>query len=104
MLKAAIRNYQQNSVSIANLVKLILMIYDRAITGCRRRDPEMVGRTITELINGLNMDAGIISWNLLAIYQYCSGLARRGQYDEAADILQDLRDTWAAAGGSVMVD
>ena len=80
--------------------KQILLVYDRAITGCRQQDLEIAGRALAELINGLNMDAGPISGNLLAIYQYCGELVRSGQYEEAVSILQDLRDTWAAVGNT----
>jgi flagellin-specific chaperone FliS len=98
----AVRSYQQNRVATADPLKLILMVYDRAIAGCHHQDLEIAGRAITELINGLNMDAGTISENLLAIYQYCGEAIRKGQYDEAASILKDLRDTWAAvANGSI---
>ncbi len=97
LAQAAVHSYKENSVKTADPLKLILMVYDRAIAGCRRRDLEMAGLAISELINGLNMDAGTISWSLLAIYQYCSDLARKGGYDEAADILNELRDTWTNA-------
>jgi hypothetical protein len=79
------------------------MVYDRAIAGCCQRNLEIAGRAISELINGVNMGAAPIAGNLLAIYQYCGDLARKGQYDAAASILQDLRDTWAAVGGNQSV-
>ena len=100
LAQAAVHSYKENSVKTADPLKLILMVYDRAITGCRRRDLEITGLAISELIKGLNMDAGTISWSLLAIYQYCSELAREGKFDEAIDILSELRDTWAIADGN----
>jgi len=100
LAQAAVHSYKQNSVKTADPLKLILMVYDRAIAGCRRRDLEMAGLAISELIKGLNMDAGTISWSLLAIYQYCGELARKGEYDEAVDVLSELRDTWAKADGN----
>jgi len=74
-------------------------MYDKAISGCQQRNLEKTWRAISELINSLNMDAGAISWRLLAIYEYCTDLARNGQYDEVIRILKDLRDTWAALQG-----
>ena len=96
LAQAAARSYQQNNVNTADQLKLILMVYDKAIAGCHQRDLEMAGRAIMELTNGLNMDAGTIAWSLLAIYQYCGELFRESQYEEAANILQELRDTWTA--------
>ena len=97
---SAAQNYLRNSVTTADPRKQILLVYDRAIAGCRQQDLEMAGRALAELVNGLNMDAGPISGSLLAIYQYCSELARKGQYEEAANILQELRDAWAAVGNT----
>lgn len=99
LAQAAARSYRQNNVMTADPLKLILLVYDRAITGCRQRKLEIVGRAITELINGLNMDIDPVAGNLLAIYQYCGELCRKGQYSEALNILQDLRDTWATVSG-----
>lgn len=92
----AARSYQQNGVSTADLRQQILMVYDRAIPGCHKQDPELAGRAITELVRGLSMDAGPISGNLLSIYQYCSALVRKGRFKTVASLLQELRDTWAA--------
>ncbi|MBD3184881.1 flagellar protein FliS [Candidatus Poribacteria bacterium] len=95
LAQTATQSYQQNSVTTADPLKLILMVYDRAIHGCQQKDLKMVGRAISELIRGLNMDAGEISWNLLSIYEYCGDLIRGGKYDEAMNILKELRDTWS---------
>lgn len=94
----AVLNYRRSSVMTADPRNLILIAYDRAIAGYRQRDLEIAGRAVTELINGLNMDAGDIAKNLLGIYQYCGELGRKGQCEDAAGILQELRDTWAAVG------
>ena len=96
--QSAVQNYQQSSVYTADPLKLVLMAYNAAIAGCRQRNLQRAGRAITELINGLRMDITPIAGNLLAIYQYCGELVRHERYEEAANILQELRDTWAAAG------
>lgn len=101
--QTAARRYQQNSVMTSDPLKLVLLAYDRAITGCCQQDPEIAGRAIRELIMGLDLDAGDIATKLLAIYQYCAELTRKRQYEEAANMLRDLRDTWAAVRGKVNV-
>lgn len=97
--QSAIRSYRQNSVMSADPLKLILIAYDVAISGCQRQEPEKAWRAISELINALNLDAGPIALKLLAIYEYCGELIRKKQYDEAANILRDLRDTWRVLSG-----
>ena len=101
LAQAAAQSYRQNSVMTSDPLKLILMVYDRAISGCNQGDLEKAGRAITELVKGLQMDAGEVADGLLSIYQYCSELVRKRQYDEAAGILQDLRDTWEIAGSKL---
>ena len=101
LIQSAARSYRQNSVMTSDPLKLILMVYDRAIYGCHQRDLSVAGPAITELMNSLNMDVAPIAGNLLAIYDYCSRLTRAGQYEEATTILQDLRDTWGAVSGKV---
>ena len=101
LAQSAAKSYLQSSVMTSDPLKLILMAYDRAIYGCRQRDLSIAGPAITELMNSLNMDVVPIAGSLLAIYDYCSRLTRAEQYEEAAAILQELRDTWGAVSGKV---
>ena len=91
-----IQTYHQNNIMSADPLKLIIMLYDRAIHGCRQRNLELTWNSIKMLIDSLNMEAKPVADNLLAIYDYCGELARIKEYDKAALILQELRDTWAS--------
>ena len=99
LAQSVARSYRQNNVMTADPLKLILLVYDRAIAGCHQQRLEVAGRAVTALINGLDMDAAPIAGHLLAIYQYCGELIRKNRYEEAASLLQDLRETWAAVSG-----
>jgi flagellin-specific chaperone FliS len=90
-----IQTYQQSNVMSADPMKLVIMLYDRAIYGCRQKNLELTWEAIKQLINSLNMEIQPIADNLLAIYDYCNELARERQFDTAATILQDIRNTWA---------
>lgn len=94
--QSIIRSYQQNNVMTSDPLKLITMTYDRAIYGCYQKNLEMTWKAIRILIDSLNMDIQPLSGNLMAIYEYCNDLARDRRYDEAAAILQDLRDAWTS--------
>ena len=78
-------------------MKLVLLLYDRAIYGCRQNDLEITWGAIRQLINSLNMEVQPISSYLLSIYDYCAELAREKNFDAVATILQDIRDTWSSA-------
>lgn len=94
--QSVIQTYHQNNVMSADPLKLIIMLYDRAIYGCRQRDLEHTWNALKMLIDSLNLEAKPIADNLLAIYEYCGELARKKEFDKAATILQELRDTWAS--------
>lgn len=95
--QTAIHTYQQNNILSADPLKLVLLLYDRAIYGCRQKDLEITWGAIKQLINSLNMEVQPIAGHLLAIYDYCNELARQKNFDAVATILQDIRDTWASA-------
>jgi flagellin-specific chaperone FliS len=96
-VNTVIQAYQQNNVMSADPLKLILMLYDRAIYGCRQKNLEITWDALKQLINSLNMEVQPIATRLLAVYNYCNDLARAKQFDAAIMILQDIRDTWASA-------
>ena len=35
-----------------------------------------------------------VALGFFKIYQYCADLARKGEFDEAAGLVRELRDTW----------
>jgi len=52
---------------------------------------------LTELIASLNFDYKEISLSLFKLYHYCQYEIRRGNFDNAVEILKELRDAWAKA-------
>jgi len=98
--QTAVKSYQQNSVNTADPIRLVVMAYNAAIAGCRQHNLERMNRAIKELINGLSMDIAPLAGNLLGLYNYCGELARKKKFDEAANILQELRDAWATASAN----
>lgn len=92
--QVALRSYQQNQITSASPLQLVLMAYDVALVGCARRDLMKTTRAINTLIKSLDMEQGEIALGLYRLYQYCNDLARKGQYDEAARILRELAGAW----------
>lgn len=92
------QQYRQAQVMSADPLQLIIMLYDVALTGCKERNLEKVTSALSELRNSLNHDdGGQVAADLLSLYLYLADEARKGKYDEVAQILQELRDTWATA-------
>jgi len=93
--QVALRSYQQNQITSASPLQLVLMAYDVALVGCARRDLAKTTRAINTLIKSLDMEqGGEVALGLYRLYQYCNDLARKGQYDEAARILRELAGAW----------
>ncbi|HIC89164.1 MAG TPA: flagellar protein FliS [Anaerolineae bacterium] len=89
--------YQQPRIENTDPLNLVLVAYDAALTGCARHDLVQTARALTVLYNGLDFSQGEIAVGLFRLYQYCAGLVRQGKFDEAADLLRELRETWAEA-------
>lgn len=92
----ATQTYRANQVNGASPLDLLLMTYDAALIGCGQRD---LGRTIKAI--ELLRDALDFSYDenialgFFRLYQYCADLVRKGEYDEAAGLLRELREAWA---------
>jgi len=90
----ALRNYRQNQIMSATPLQLVLMVYDVAIVGCAHRDLARTTRALNTLIKALDMRQGDIALGLYKLYQYCADLARRNDFDQAAQVLRELASAW----------
>ncbi len=112
------KQYKQTSVKTASPERLIIMLYDGAIKFLNRakikmneQDIEETNRAllktqdiISELMIGLNMEAGEIAQNLYNLYDYfqhrlieANTKKAPGIIDEILGYLVELRETWAEA-------
>jgi flagellin-specific chaperone FliS len=96
-LSAASQSYRREECMNMTPVEVVKKLYDVAIQGCKRNDPELAKRAITELSIGLNFDYPDISVGLFRLYQYSKECIRKGKLDDAASVLQELRTTWVEA-------
>ena len=96
-LSTASKSYRREETMNLTPVEVIKKLYDVAIQGCKRNDPELAKRAITELTVGLNYDYPDISVGLFRLYQYSKECIRHGKMDDAVYVLQELRATWVEA-------
>ena len=95
-----VNQYLNNEINQASPAQLVLKVYDFAILNCQRKNMLKTNEAIQVLINSLNFDlegAREISVGLLRLYQYCQDLTRKNKFEEAQNILTELRDTWKMA-------
>ncbi len=91
------KEYRTQEIMGASPIGLIVIAYDAAIAGCRRQDLAQATRALSALRNSLNFEHGEIASRLFALYVWCADLARDGKWEEAIEILAELRNAWAQA-------
>ncbi len=92
----AAQTYRTNQVNGASPLDLLLMTYDAALIGCGQGDLARTTKALNLLRDALDFSYDQdIAMGLFKLYQYCADLARQGEFDEAATILRELRETWA---------
>lgn len=79
-----------------------LALYGCALAACARRERQAASEVMLDLIGSLNFDYGQIAEGFYRLYDYCLGRIRRGEFEAVAAILQELRDTWTAAGAGTV--
>jgi len=88
------QRYREVQVTSANPLQRTLMVYDAAILACRKGDLKGATAALNVLRNSLDLEQGPVAIGLFRLYQYCADLARKGKYEEAAHILQELVQAW----------
>lgn len=94
---AALNAYRREHLLNLKPVEVIRALYDVGIGACRRNDAEKARRTLNELIAALDFDQGELSVGLYRLYDYCKRLLREDRYEEAAGVLEELREAWVEA-------
>lgn len=77
--------------------QLVLVTYRIGLRALRKRDRRLAIRVLSELVSGLNFEAGEIAGRLLVLYDYMLRQVREGQFEAAERMLSDLHDTWEQA-------
>jgi flagellin-specific chaperone FliS len=89
--------YRFQEVMGASPIRLVIMSYDVAIQACQQRDFSRATRAISVLRDALNFDYDETAMTLFGLYQWCLDCIRKDDYQEAVNILTDLRDAWVTA-------
>lgn len=89
--------YQKSQVMSLDPIQLLLKVYDFTIVNCKKNDLTKASKGLVELISALNFDYEETCLGLFRLYQYCMDKIKVGDFDEAVEILQRLRDSWAEA-------
>jgi len=89
--------YRFQEVMGASPIRLVIMSYDVAIQACQQKDFSRATRAISVLRDALNFEYDETAMTLFGLYQWCLDCIRKDDFQEAIDILTDLRDAWQTA-------
>lgn len=67
------------------------------IQGCRKGDKTQAVRAVNVLILALDFKYSEVAMGLFRLYDYSKNCIYKGEFDEAINILDGLRVTWAEA-------
>jgi|YelNatPaOPRAMG01_1025707.scaffolds.fasta_scaffold00197_18 flagellar protein FliS len=91
------QGYKENEILNASPVQLVLKLYDYVIVACKKKDLQKVNAGLIQLITSLNFEYKDISLGFFKLYRYCQEQARKGNFEEAENIISELRESWAEA-------
>jgi len=80
--------------------ELILFTYRLGLRALKKRDRRMSIRVLSELVNGLNFEAGDMAGKLLLLYDYMLRQVREGNFEAAETMMSELLETWEKALGA----
>lgn len=89
--------YLSKDILDASPQKLLIKVYDYAITNCRKNDMLKTNKALSELINSLNFENNEtkeFSLGLMSLYQFCQDQMRKGKNEIVENILTELRASW----------
>jgi flagellar protein FliS len=89
--------YLSKDILDASPQKLLIKVYDYAITNCRKNDMLKTNKALSELINSLNFENNEtkeFSLGLMSLYQFCQDQMRKGKNEIVENILTELRTSW----------
>jgi flagellin-specific chaperone FliS len=89
--------YLVNDIMESSQEKLLIKLYDFAITNCRLQNIEKTNKALNELIFGLRFDKEEyekISSGLFQLYNFCKDQMRKRNFSIVEKILSELKETW----------
>ena len=82
----------------------VLALLDCALRGCRAGKLPVVEEALRESMNNLELASEDVAGRVVGILEFCMIESAEGRFDEAAEMLADLRESWTEAIASIRRD
>ena len=77
--------------------KIILKMYDLFLVSCKRQDVTKMSKVLIELMGALNFEYEETATRLYRLYEYCQRCIFQKKFDDAYNIISELRSSWSQA-------
>jgi len=99
--------YEQNPAELDRWLRRcdeVLALLDCALRGCRNGSRPVVEEALLESMRCLDLASEDVAERVMGILDYCMSESAEGRFDEAAEALADLKDSWTEALASIRRD
>ncbi len=101
------QTYDENPVEMDRWLRRcdeVLALIDCALRGCRTQSHPVVRKSLSESIRCMELASEDVAGRVLGIFDYCLVESEQGRFDEAAEILVELKENWAQAIATIRRD
>ena len=101
------QTYEENPAELDRWLRRcdeVLALLDCALRGCRTRSHPVVQESLRESMQCLDLASEDVAGRVLGILDFCITESEQGRFDEAAEVLADLKESWTEAIASIRRD
>ncbi|HTO93600.1 MAG TPA: hypothetical protein VMM80_04485 [Bacteroidota bacterium] len=95
--KAALQAYRREEFMHLTPEQVIYKVMSLGVQGCRKQDRTQAVRAVNALILALDFKYREVAMGLFRLYDYTKTCIYDRRFDEALEILEGLRGSWAEA-------
>lgn len=99
--------YEENPAELDRWLRRcdeVLALLDCALRGCRTGSRPVVEEALKSSMQCLELASEDVAGRVMGILDYCITESAEGRFDEAAEALLDLKDSWTEAIASIRRD
>ena len=99
--------YEENPVELdrwLNRCDQVLALIDCALRGCRTGSHTVVEESIRESVRHLELASDEVAGRVLGIFDFCLSESESGRFEEAAQVLVELKESWTEAIATIRRD
>ncbi len=101
------QTYEENPAELERWLRRcdeVLALLDCALRGCRSRSHPVVQEALRESIRCLDLASEDVAGRVLGILDFCLCESDQGRFDEAAEAIAELRESWTEAIATIRRD